>query len=173
MAEATEPVDPTAALERLYREAAQRFVLAAYALTGDLGEAQECVQEAFVRACAHPARILRTDNPVAWMRTVTVNVARDRMRRKRRFAILHRRLSRPVDVPAASPDRVAILAAIKRLPAEQRETVALYYLADLDVREIAEVVHAPVNTVKSRLLRARQALAAQLGDQEPIPGEVR
>jgi RNA polymerase sigma-70 factor (ECF subfamily) len=102
------------------------------------------------------------------MRTITVNVARDRLRRKRRFRVLHRLLGRPNDVPAATPDRVAILAAIKRLPVEQRETVALYYLADLDVREIAEIVGASVNTVKSRLLRGRQALAATLG--ETIPG---
>lgn len=156
------------ALERVYRDAAPRLVLAAYALTGDLEEAQECMQEAFVKACAHPARILRTDNPVAWMRTITVNVARDRMRRKRRFGVLHRLLGRPDDIPAATPDRVAILTAIKQLPVEQRETVALYYLADLDVREIGEIVGASVNTVKSRLLRGRQALAAALG--ETIPG---
>ncbi|GAA1672785.1 sigma-70 family RNA polymerase sigma factor [Fodinicola feengrottensis] len=166
--------DPRMVLEQLYRAAAPRLVVAAYAFTGDLGEAQECMQEAFVRAYAHPGRILQTENPVGWMRIVTVNIARDRMRRKRRFAVLHRLLATTPDpVPAATPDRVAILTAIRVLPAGQRETVALHYLLDLAVDEIAELTSVSVNTAKSRLRRGRAALSVLLSEESVSMTEAR
>ncbi|WP_163511927.1 RNA polymerase sigma factor [Fodinicola acaciae] len=157
-------------LEQLYRDAGRQLVLAAYALTGDITEAQDAVQEAFVRACARPGMLDDTDNPVAWMRTVTLNIARDRHRRRQRMDRLLRR-RRPEDtVPEISPDRVTLLAALRKLPERQREVVALHYLVDLPTEEIAQLLRVPVNTVKSRLLRGKQALAGLLTDRTPTGG---
>jgi RNA polymerase sigma-70 factor (sigma-E family) len=149
----------------LYLASYQRLVLQLYPLTGDLGEAQEVVQEAFVKLLASPGRISVLDNPEAWLRTVAVKLARSRRRRGR---VLERLLGRvgagATDVPGASPDHVALMAALRTLPAGQRETIALHYLADLPVTEVAELLQISVGTVKSRLSRGRTALARLLGE---------
>lgn len=88
-------------VERVYRESAGDLVIAAYALTGDLTEAEDVVQEAFVRAFARPAKLVRADNPGAWMRVGTLNLARSRFRRRQRFDQLLRRLpARETGCPA-------------------------------------------------------------------------
>lgn len=161
--------DPVQLLDQLYRESADELLIAAYALTGDASEAQEAVQEAFVRACANPAKVAKLDNPEAWLRTVALNVARDRHRRRRRLGALLRRF-RPADVPAASADRVDLLDAIRKLPPGQRESIALHYLSDMAVDEIASTLKTPVNTVKSWLSRGRKALAGMLGEEPEMLG---
>ncbi|WP_163506911.1 RNA polymerase sigma factor [Fodinicola acaciae] len=155
------------AVERLYREASGQLVLAAYALTGDLADAQDAVQEAFVKAFQRPSRVANADNPVAWMRTVTINIARGRYRRHRRLGVLLRRIPPDPAVPGLAPDRVAVLTAVSKLPSGQREAIALHYFADMSVEEIAVCLRTPAGTVKSRLSRGREALAGLLSDERP------
>ncbi|HZB49599.1 MAG TPA: sigma-70 family RNA polymerase sigma factor [Mycobacteriales bacterium] len=143
----------------------RRLVAQVYALTADLAEAQDAVQEAFTRALARPRAFERLDNPEAWLRVVALNVARRRLRRR---AHLDRLLRRPAPGPVTpdglSADHVALVAALRRLPAPQRESVALHHLADLPVAEVAELTGVPVGTVKTRLARGRARLAELLAD---------
>ncbi len=159
-------------MERLYRDSSGALVTAAYALTGDLTEAEDVVQEAFIRAFSRPEKVAHADNPVAWMRVVTLNIARSRFRRRERFDHLLRRL-RPAEdrLPGLEPDHVVLVQALRRLPRKQREAIALFYLADLPVTDIAESLRVSPNVVKSRLHRGRLALAEQLGDRDlqPLP----
>jgi RNA polymerase sigma-70 factor (ECF subfamily) len=146
----------------LYRVGFRRLVVQVYAVTGDMGEAQEAVQEAFLRALAAPRRIAGLANPEAWLRRVAVNTARSRHRRRRILArLLHRVPPAPV-VADPSPDHVVLMAALRRLPTGQRDALALHYLADLPVDEVAETLGVSPGTVKSRLSRGRVALAALL-----------
>ncbi|SNT47980.1 RNA polymerase sigma-70 factor, ECF subfamily [Asanoa hainanensis] len=149
----------------LYVASYQRLVLQLYPVTGDLGEAQDVVQEAFVKLLASPSQISALANPEAWLRTVAVNLARTR---RRRGKVLQRLLGRveaaSTDVPGASPDHVALMAALRTLPAGQREAIALHYLADLPITEVAELLKVSVGTVKSRLSRGRAALALTFGE---------
>lgn len=155
-------------VERVYRESAADLVIAAYALTGDLTEAEDVVQEAFVRTFARPEKLVRADNPGAWMRVVTLSLARSRYRRRQRFDRLIRRLPAPDHrLPDLEPDRVVLVDAIRQLPWKQREAVTLYYLADLPVGDIATSLRVSPNVVKSRLHRGRQALAELLRDENP------
>lgn len=163
------PASSTAVVEQLYRDAGHQLLLAAYALTGNVGDAQDAVQEAFIRAFQHPTRVVNADNPVAWMRTVTLNVARSRYRRHSRLGVLLRRVRPPDEtVPGLAPDRVAVLTAIQKLPDGQREAIALHYFADMTVEDIAGVLKTPAGTIKSRLSRARHALAELLSDEGPV-----
>ena len=59
-----------------------------------------------------------------------------------------------------------MIEALRRLPEAQREAVALHHLADLPVVEIADLLGVPEGTVKSRLMRGREALAALLSEEE-------
>ncbi|GAA1705800.1 hypothetical protein GCM10009765_64000 [Fodinicola feengrottensis] len=151
-------------IERLYRESSRYLLVTAFALTGDRAEAEDAVQEAFVRAFATPALVLRADNPVAWMRTVTMNIARSRIRRKQRLRMLLPRLAEPesTNLPGLAPERIVLMNAVRRLPARQRETIALFYLADMSIQETAEALEVSVTSVKTRLHRGRNALAELL-----------
>ncbi len=152
----------SAYVREIYEASYRRLVAQAYAVAGDRVEAEDAVQEAFARAVAAGARFRRVDNPEAWLRTVALNVIRRRWRRARLFSSLSPRLATPSDVPGISEDHVAVVEALRSLPFPQRETIALFYLADLSVQEIAATLSVADGTVKSRLTRGRTALAGML-----------
>ena len=144
----------------VYEASYRRLVAQAYAVAGDRVEAEDAVQEAFARAVAAGDRFRRVDNPEAWLRTVALNVLRRRWRRASLFRALTPRLATPADVPGISEDHVAVVQGLRSLPFQQRETLALFYLGDLSVQEIAATLGVADGTVKSRLTRGRAALAA-------------
>jgi RNA polymerase sigma-70 factor (ECF subfamily) len=71
------------------------------------------------------------------------------------------------DSHAAAEDRLSIVAAMQRLPAEQQLAVSLVLIEGLSYQEAADIMEVPVGTLTSRLSRGREALAAQLGGKEP------
>ncbi|WP_163508790.1 RNA polymerase sigma factor [Fodinicola acaciae] len=159
-------------LEDIFRTCHARLLVAAYALTGDVTEAQDVVAEAFMRGVARKSTLLAVDSPEAWLRTVARNVARRRWRRSRQLAtLLHKTAAgAPKANPELSPDRVAMMVAIRRLPVAQRETVALHYIADLSVDDVARTLGVSPGTVKSRLSRARDTLSTYLSTVDTTAG---
>jgi RNA polymerase sigma-70 factor (ECF subfamily) len=147
------------------------LVAMAYALLGDLGEAQDVVQEAFCRAWRRWDTINGYEHPVAWVRRVAMNLASSRWRHLR-AARRHLRRERAVDVPPLEPDHVVVVAALRTLPADLRRALVLHHLVDLPVAEVARELGVPVGTVKSWLHRGRAALAARLSDAvEEVAGD--
>lgn len=164
-------MDATEAVRQAYHTYHRRLVAQVYALTADLPEAQDVVQEAFARTLARPRSFLAADDPESWLRTVALNVARTRFRRQWVFARLVRtgRIEPTAEaVPGLSPDRLALLAALRRLPRPTREAVVLHHLADLPVHEVAATLGVPVGTVKARLSRGRAALARLLAEDDGV-----
>lgn len=154
------------AMGELYHACYRRLVAQVYAFTADLSEAQDVVQEAFARALARADGLAGVDNPEAWLRTVAINVVRRRWRRRRLLDTILLRdcpVTRVVQ-PGPEPDNADLRTALAAIAPPFREVIVLHYLADLPVDEIAAVLGVPVGTVKSRLSRARIALAEQLGD---------
>lgn len=147
----------------LYERSYARLALTAYAMTNDFGVAEEITQEAFALAYGRAQRVSQADSPEAWLRTVVVNLARRRLRRR---AMLDRILLRQQAEPSPPPDppgaHLELHEAIRALGQDHRSVVVLHYLADLPVEEVAAVLGVPVGTVKSRLSRARAALADRL-----------
>jgi RNA polymerase sigma-70 factor, ECF subfamily len=172
-------VDDVELVREVYDASYCRLVTQLTGVTGSLAEAEDVVQEAFVRAVTHAGTVRRADNPEAWLRRVAVNVARSRLRRARRWnGLVPRLVGHDERVPAAdladdlAADRVALMDALRRLPGAQREAIALHHLADLPVHEVAATLGVPTGTVKARLSRGRAALAALLGEppaQPPVP----
>ena len=158
--------DPDTDLDDIFRATHSRLVTSMYALTGNVAEAQDVVAEAFVRAVSYRRTVLAAANPEAWLFTVARNIARSRWRRATRLPVLLRRTAGDGQVPEISPDRVALVTAIRRLPVAQRETIVLHYLVDMPVSEIALALGISVGTVKSRLSRGRTALADALAEAE-------
>jgi RNA polymerase sigma-70 factor (ECF subfamily) len=132
-----------------------------YAYFGDRQEAQDVVQEAFCRALVRWREISAYEEPVAWVRRVAWNLATSNVRHSR-VAAAFRRRHKPEHVQPPTPDRVALVSALKRLPDKQRQAVVLHYLADLPIADIATQLEVPVGTVKSWLSRGRAALAGEL-----------
>jgi RNA polymerase sigma-70 factor (ECF subfamily) len=150
-------------LRELYDGTRQRLVVQLTALTGNRAEAEDCVQDAFAQAAARWKSVAGYDNPEAWVYSVAANAARSRWRRAR-TALLHVRTSRHEEPTTAgvSADHLELLGALRTLPFEQREAIVLHHVVDLPVDEVAARQGVPVGTVKARLSRGRQALAARL-----------
>ncbi len=88
-------VDVAQVFEVSYR----KLVVQLYGITGNAGEAEDLVQEAFVRAYAAGSRFTRVDNPEAWLRTTAVNLYRNRWRKMRNFTRIKHRLHETPDLP--------------------------------------------------------------------------
>jgi RNA polymerase sigma-70 factor (ECF subfamily) len=138
------------------------------AVLGDRHEAEDVTQEAFARALARWPRLARYDLPEAWVRRVALRLAIDQGRRRRRTARLVEKLrgtrrAAPSD-PADALPFTAVGRALLQLPMRERETLVLYYLADLPVERIARETGVPGGTVKGRLAAGRRRLERELAD---------
>jgi RNA polymerase sigma-70 factor, ECF subfamily len=157
----------SADFDAFYIATVRRVVLYLYAACGDRSEAQDIAQEAFARAWQHWSKVAGYDDPEAWVRTVAWRLMVNRWRGLRRWFAARTRMGPPDEVVGSpSPDRVAILEALQRLPKPQRQAIVLHYLLDMPVHDIAASVGAPEGTVKARLSRARGALARLLHEDD-------
>ncbi|HUR15190.1 MAG TPA: SigE family RNA polymerase sigma factor [Mycobacteriales bacterium] len=154
----------TVDFDAFYAATAPSLVRQVHAFTGDLAEAQDCVQEAYARAWQRWARVSEYDVPAAWVRQVACRLAVSRFRR---LQVGRGLLPRTQSVPEVDPSRVALVAALRQIPEAQRLAVVLHHVADLSVEQVAAETGVPVGTVKARLSRGRAALALLLADTEP------
>jgi RNA polymerase sigma-70 factor (ECF subfamily) len=149
-----------------YTASFRRLTGQVYAMIGNLDEAQECVQEAFVRAWAHRRQLDRAEHPEAWVRTTAYRFAVSRWRRTTRARRpADRSVTTATEVPPMDESHVALVAALRQLPEAQRQALVLHHIADLPVHAVAQEVGVPEGTIKARLSRGRTALAALLTDQ--------
>jgi len=153
-------------LDALYAATYRRLVVQMYAICGNLADAEDAVQEAFITAI-RKRRVLRTvRNPEAWVRTVALH----RLHKGWRHASVVRRHEAadrsPEPIVEVGPEHVALVTALSRLDPDQREVVVLHHLADLSVADIADDLDLPIGTVKSRLGRGRARLSELLTDEE-------
>jgi len=147
----------------LYAAAYPRLVGVLALASGDLGAAEEVVQEAFIRLLPRWETVSRYDEPEAWVRKVAFRLLANRQRRARIARRLLPTVVRPQAEPAPTVDRVDVSRALAALPFGQRQVVVLHHLLDLPVEQVAAELGVPVGTVKSRLARARVALMPLLG----------
>src|SRR5437870_1257338 len=170
-------------LVRRYQSLAGRT---AYVITGGHADAQDAVQEAFVKAYYALGRFRSGSEFRPWLLRIVANEAINRRRAARRQANLVVRAGddRPPGDAGPSPEGAAIageeqrelLAAISGLRPEDRLVIAYRYWFDLSEAEMAEALGCPRGTVKSRLSRALKRLRARVGssltpapDRAPIP----
>jgi RNA polymerase sigma-70 factor (ECF subfamily) len=147
----------------------------AYALTGNTEQGDDLVQDACLRALSRVDLWQPGTRLDSWMYRIAQNIWLDRLR-------ANKVRGEVVDIDAmaagmAGPDgRVvaeseltlqAVVAAMGRLPAEQRTMVALVCIEGASYKEAAEIAGVPVGTVMSRLARARRTLNAVLNQPEP------
>lgn len=163
----------------------QRLVFrTALAITGDPEAAADLQQDVFLRLYRFAERV-DCERPLEpWLYRMTANLSYTWVKRHNRWVrpfedlaewLAGNRRSTPVQQIELDETSLQIQQAMLALPLPHRLVVALYYVNDLSLQEIADILEIPVGTVKSRLYYGRQALRAdlerlQLGLQ---PGEVR
>ncbi|MDG4797959.1 sigma-70 family RNA polymerase sigma factor [Micromonospora sp. WMMD1082] len=152
--------------DAFYSASAQRVLGHLYAMIGSRAEAEDAVAEAYARAWDRWASVRDCDSPEAWVRSVAYRVAVSAWRKAVNRLSAHRRHLTEQHVEGVTVDHVAVVAALRRIPDEQRRVVVLHHLVGLSVAEIAAETGANANTVKTRLARGRRALAAHLVDEE-------
>lgn len=151
-------------LEEIFAFSSRQLVMQLYGVTGDYAEAEDVVQEAFVRAVAAGHRFARSDHREAWLRTTAINLHHSRWRRLRHRSRVGQRPAAAVDVPGLD-ERLDVIEALRALPPREREVVALQQLADLPVAEIAQELGLSLDAVTSSLGPAREALALALREE--------
>lgn len=143
-----------------------KLVAHAWRLTGDLEAARDAAQAGWVEMIRGLGRLQDERAFPAW----AYRIVSRRCARRIGDAVRHRRLAAAVaDLPtgdAPDPDGhidgERLRSAIARLPAEQRSAIALFYLEEMSVAEVAVALDVPAGTVKTRLLHARRKLRGVL-----------
>jgi RNA polymerase sigma-70 factor (ECF subfamily) len=165
----TDRVDDEQALRELYAASYARLVGVVGAVCGSTDVAEEAVQDAFVRLMGQWPKVSRYADPEAWVRKVALGYASNRRRKALNGVKAALKHGPPADVQPPSGDAVDLRRALAALPQAQREAVVLQDLG-LDVAAMARHLDIPEGTVKSRLSRARAALAPLL--REDVTGRV-
>jgi RNA polymerase sigma-70 factor (ECF subfamily) len=153
----------------------------ALGITNDEETASDLLQDVFLRMYRFSHRIDPQRPLEPWLYRVTVNLAYTWMnRRNRMLRCLHEiaewmsRERKPT--PHLQAERREewrwVQQAVASLPMSQRVVVVMYYINDLSLQEIADILEIPVGTVKSRLYYSRRALKKQLGLQQEVLSEV-
>jgi RNA polymerase sigma-70 factor (ECF subfamily) len=130
-------------------------------MLGDPALGEESAQEAFYRAYRHWGRVTRMDRPEAWVLVVGLNHGRDQKRRKGR----ERAMDQDTEPRLVDSDPTAslyLVSELVRLPPRQQQAVALRYLLDMSLQEVAAAMGCAVGSVKSTLHSALGNLRVRL-----------
>ena len=151
------------AFARLYGLTRGAVYALALSLLRDAHEAQDVAQDAFVQVWERAPSYRPQGSPMAWLLTVTRNLALSRLRRSGRQTALDEEAwnAIPAAAPDVSPeDRQVLQDALARLGAEERRIILLHAVAGLKHRETAQLLELPLSTVLSKYHRGLKKLRA-------------
>ena len=167
------------ALGLLYDRHQQMVYRTALAITGDREAANDLLQDVFLRLYRFADRIDRQRPLEPWLYRITANLSYTWVKRSHRWLQpledLAEWLASPVkNSPYEQMEKKdeweQVQQAVSTLPLAQRVVVVLYYLNDLSLQEVADILDVPLGTVKSRLHYGRRALKQSLGfTDEQLP----
>ena len=162
---------PAEAVTALYRAHALGLIRLAVVMLGDRGAAEDAVQEAFCGLYRRWHHLSDHGKALSYVRSSVINSCRTALRRRRRQACPDPSAGDPAGESAEAAALIGeehrqVLAAIRRLPARQREVLVLRFYLDLDEAEIAASMRISRGTVKSTTSRALAALGRILGEEQ-------
>ncbi len=151
----------------------------ARAYLGNREDAADAVQDALVLAYLHLVQLQDPQRLGAWLRRVTLNVCRQRLRTRRPITTLDAVAETGMDHTQTTDTRLLIEQALACLSPETRLTVLLFYRREMSLEEIATFQEVPTTTIKSRLRNARARLRKEMETileetitQESKPGDI-
>ena len=170
------------AIAQLYEQTSRRAYYLAKQLVKDEDQAQDIVQDAYVKVFTNLPLLEQVENFQGWLNTIVVNRSKDYLKKKK--PMLFSQMVSEEDEGSEldfedeggyfSPDQKVdyaetkrlIQGMIDRLPQEQRMAIVLFYLEEMPVKQIARVMECSEGTVKSRLNYGRKAIKAQVLELE-------
>ena len=162
--------DRDVVMEQLFRDHYSSLVRLAYCLIGDRAAAEDAAQEAFVSLHRHWDGVRDSGAVVAYLRRATINQCRTAQRRLIRGRGALARLPSRVDAASSEDsaverdERRRLSAAIRELPARQREVLVCRYFLEMSEAATSEALEIGVGSVKQHAHRARTALHAMMGE---------
>lgn len=147
--------------EQLVHDNENRMYRAALAILGDPGEAEDAVQDAFVKYLEKRPALEGPRHQANWLLKVTVNRCKSALRSPWR-----RRVALPDTLPAAGPEERQELEELMALPPKDRLVLHLFYYEGLSAAEIAALTGLTQGSVRSRLCRAREKLRVLMTEKE-------
>jgi RNA polymerase sigma-70 factor (ECF subfamily) len=145
-----------------FRAEYPKLVAIAYGLTGSYETGCELAQETLLRCHRSWSKVAEMDAPGAWARRVVINLATDAHRSGRRLRRMPDWVRADRVAPSADPVVDGWWTSVRELPERQRAVVALHYLEDRSVAEVADILGIAEGTVKATLAKARQSLSRKL-----------
>lgn len=164
----SEWADPDGVIAALYSEHARSLVGLARVFVDHRDAAEDIVQEAFIRMARSLDRIREPDRAGAYLRSIVLNLARDHNRRGL-VSLRHRMPANDLDpvgvdeTIASNDEHRRLIEEVRALPRRQRDCVALRYLMELSVTEIAATLGLSENSVKTHLKRGLARLRTTTG----------
>jgi RNA polymerase sigma-70 factor (ECF subfamily) len=145
--------------ESFYRSEYGAVVALAYGLSGTRWTAEDLAQEAFLRVHRDWERVSEMESPAGWVRRIVINLSNSRFRRLRSETTARLRLASQSSTASAPPQESSeFWREARRLPKQQAAVVALRYIDDLSIAQIADVLGIAEGTVKALLHTARSRL---------------
>ena len=146
-----------------------------YLMTGDAAEAEDLVQETFIRVARHWGRVRSMDQPVAYARRILVNLALDGVERRSRYrdeldsedALDDQRDDAATRALVGIENAAEFRWALAKLSRQQRAVLLLRYWEDLPEVEVARLLGCSVGTVKKATWRGVARLRQTLGASAP------
>jgi RNA polymerase sigma-70 factor (sigma-E family) len=158
----------TIGVTELFRAHHLELVRLAVMMTGDLATAEDVVQDVYERMHRRWPAMRGSADGLAYARASVLNGCRSVHRRaavrRRHIVRLAGGLAQADDAESATANRGELAAALRTLPARQREVLVLRYFCDLDVAEIAAMLGIGASAVRSTTSRGLAALAQALGE---------
>jgi RNA polymerase sigma factor (sigma-70 family) len=158
---------PISEFDGFYQAHYASVVRLAYSLCGSVQIAEELAQEAFVAAHARWSELHGFDRPDLWVRRVVINRSISYRRReateRRALEQVHGR-DGVIDSGEQPVGDTELWAALRELSPRQAEALALFYVEDQPLSEVAKILGLGEETVKTHLKRGRAALAAKLAE---------
>lgn len=160
------------ALGALYDRHRRLVYRTALAISGDSEAASDLLHDVFLRLCRFIDNVDPQRPLEPWLYRMTTNLAYDWVKRRKRWTqpleeiaewLVGSEKNYPYESAEKNDEWLQVQRAVSALPLSQRVVVVLYYLNDLSLQEISDVLDVPVGTVKSRLYYGRLALKKLLG----------
>lgn len=157
-----DPVGPHPEFKDFFEDERARLGRALYLVTGDVGEADDLAQEAFVRVFERWDKVAMLDSPTGYLYRTALNLHRSRFRRRMTSA-RHASTPASADPMGRIEDRDEIVRLIVRLPRSQRQALVLVEWAGLTSEEAGHVMGIDGSTVRVHLTRAKVTLRERQG----------
>jgi RNA polymerase sigma factor (sigma-70 family) len=160
--------EPPGRFEDFYLTEYRSLLGLAYALSGDRWVAEDIVQDAFLAAHRSWDRISAYERPDAWVRRVVANLSASSFRRRgiEMKALARIALRQASTLPELSAESQEFWLTVRALPRRQAQAVALFYLEDRPIAEIAKILEMAPGTVKKHLHDGRRTLVRELKLEE-------